>query len=1066
MDNTSDIQVISDQSKIPFADVDPKLQSATDKSSDILEKFVIAENEDDLVKAYQMAEEKLVCILLELDAHPTDDTGDRKQAVDYVLHCTKLLDQRAQRKAKDKLHEIERKLQDGTSTADCAERLQRRRDDLRKLLRSLKDDSTETPVGDGNEMNVPSAKSTSPEENIEEIDEEIWSHEDQELLSLDEGNEEVEEEQDESEEEEIEVEEKGAEDDDEENRDKSKTLSWMTTFLLYLNVWKSKFNVSDSALAVLLAILKSFLLALGNMLNVKMVKSLATFFPETLYKFRKTLGLDRDDFTRYVVCPSCDSVYTKDQARIALRDRHGNIVGYKSAKCSFVEFPAHNQRKFRRPCGTVLMKTFFRKDGRKDVRPKRTFCYRSIVKSLQDLTLRPGFFEDCEKWRNRNVSEGVYGDIYDGKVWADFQYYNGKPFLSEPCNLGLMFNIDWFQPYDNVRDSVGVMYLVIMNLPREQRFLRENIIVIGIIPGPREPARHINAYLNPLIEELKILWHGVYLSDTSPLGKEMYRAALLCLSSDIPATRKSAGFLGHMANKACSKCLKAFPRDEDNNVDYSGFHIDEWEPRTKAVHVDSAERSKSSKTRAEQKRIEAEFGARYSSFLNLPYFDPIRMHVVDPMHNLLEGTAKRVLQMWKETNVLSNSSFKTLQSRVDNMKVPSDLDGGLPGKIEHSFDGFKAAQWKHWVCTYSLYALKGIINVQDYNIWNCFVTAARILCNRLITTQKLHEAHECLKIFCNTFQRKYGKKWCSMNMHMHLHLKQCIHDYGPVHAFWCFAFERANYTLGNYQKNNRDAEVIIMRKWLLDWQTACKQKCEVLGDNLVPPVSVFMEGKKSREGHVLTMEKLDMLNRLSESDELYGRELAFDNKSEVLLPPLKSAYMTWDDNQKMLDMFKTMFPDCTVNRVSLKYTEFDRCSLSGELVSSEGYRTDASSCIYAKWLGNEDTIDPSAEPRPGVVSNMMKVSVFLNTGGPDEVNLAFTLAEIKWFKVHGDRYHYGRKDLCSVWEPSFEPFSHASFMPLKRIVCRCAYSKAKVPLSVTREETVYTVVPLSSVRCV
>ncbi|KAI8519191.1 hypothetical protein Bbelb_024480 [Branchiostoma belcheri] len=168
MDNTSDIQVISDQSKIPFADVDPKLQSATDKSSDILEKFVIAENEDDLVKAYQMAEEKLVCILLELDAHPTDDTGDRKQAVDYVLHCTKLLDQRAQRKAKDKLHEIERKLQDGTSTADCAERLQRRRDDLRKLLRSLKDDSTETPVGDGNEMNVPSAKSTSPEENIEE----------------------------------------------------------------------------------------------------------------------------------------------------------------------------------------------------------------------------------------------------------------------------------------------------------------------------------------------------------------------------------------------------------------------------------------------------------------------------------------------------------------------------------------------------------------------------------------------------------------------------------------------------------------------------------------------------------------------------------------------------------------------------------------------------------------------------------------------------------------------------------------------------------------------------------
>jgi len=38
-------------------------------------------------------------------------------------------------------------------------------------------------------------------------------------------------------------------------------------------------------------------------------------------------------------------------------------------------------------------------------------------------------------------------DVYDGKVWKDFQSYNGQPFLSEPGNYALMMNMDFFQPY-------------------------------------------------------------------------------------------------------------------------------------------------------------------------------------------------------------------------------------------------------------------------------------------------------------------------------------------------------------------------------------------------------------------------------------------------------------------------------------------------------------------------------------------------------------------------------------------------------------------------------------------
>ena len=54
-------------------------------------------------------------------------------------------------------------------------------------------------------------------------------------------------------------------------------------------------------------------------------------------------------------------------------------------------------------------------------------------------------------------------------------------------NFGLLLNIDWVKPYKQIEYSVGVMYLVILNLPHPVHFKRENVILFGVIPGPCEP---------------------------------------------------------------------------------------------------------------------------------------------------------------------------------------------------------------------------------------------------------------------------------------------------------------------------------------------------------------------------------------------------------------------------------------------------------------------------------------------------------------------------------------------------------------------------------------------------
>lgn len=65
-----------------------------------------------------------------------------------------------------------------------------------------------------------------------------------------------------------------------------------------------------------------------------------------------------------------------------------------------------------------------------------------------------------------------------------------------------MLNLDWFQPFKHVKYSVGVLYAVILNLPRDERFKLKNVLLIGVIPDLKhEPS--VNSFITPLVNELK-----------------------------------------------------------------------------------------------------------------------------------------------------------------------------------------------------------------------------------------------------------------------------------------------------------------------------------------------------------------------------------------------------------------------------------------------------------------------------------------------------------------------------------------------------------------------------------
>ena len=272
--------------------------------------------------------------------------------------------------------------------------------------------------------------------------------------------------------------------------------------------------------------------------------------------------------------------------------------------------------------------------------------------------------------------DGMLSSVYDGQLWSDFMQYKGVPFLASPHSYASTLNLDGFQPYKHLTYSVGVLYLSVLNLPSHLRYSKAYTIVVGILPGPHEPKLTVNTYLEPLVNDLLELWRGVSFN-VNGSGETIVRCALLCVS---PAGRKASGFLAHSANLGCTKCMHVFAGSVGSKI-YSGCDKCKRIPRTNETYRNNALSLLHCKRKTELKMKESACGCRYST-VRLPYYNPIQMLPIDPMHTLCLCVAKHFLsKVLMERNLISASHFSLSQNRVDRIRVPAGVGRILWGAI-------------------------------------------------------------------------------------------------------------------------------------------------------------------------------------------------------------------------------------------------------------------------------------------------------------------------------------------------------------------------------------------------
>ncbi|EUC53934.1 transposase family Tnp2 protein, partial [Rhizoctonia solani AG-3 Rhs1AP] len=294
-------------------------------------------------------------------------------------------------------------------------------------------------------------------------------------------------------------------------------------------------GVTEDAIAEILLSYKAALLAQDSRgeLSPELSQGLVQF-PLTLRSLRRRLGMNVDRFIRiYALCPSCGTRYSMEEI--------DNMAGPECPK----EWDDE-------PCNVGLYTESILYGGVRKRSPCKSYPSIPLPGALERFLLRPGAFEGTQSWRRQGHPEDepvevppatrhawmlnmpinqMFGAVSQG--WAfratpcglyrpyneqtgtyeDIPVDGGRPFATVMLPGGLIgsVNFDAFQACRRGKYSVNGVYIMINTLPFHLRIKPENMILVAVMPGPKEPSKYeFDQIMQPFINDLIELSQGMF----------------------------------------------------------------------------------------------------------------------------------------------------------------------------------------------------------------------------------------------------------------------------------------------------------------------------------------------------------------------------------------------------------------------------------------------------------------------------------------------------------------------------------------------------------------------------
>ena len=368
--------------------------------------------------------------------------------------------------------------------------------------------------------------------------------------------------------------------------------------------------------------------------------------------------------------------------------------------------------------------------------------------------------------------------------------------------------------------------------------------------------------------------------------------------------------------------------------------------------------------------------------------------------------------------MLTPQALQKVDEKMTEIKLPPGY-GCIPSAVSAAFKSMKSDEYKTWVLYISLYALKGVLPKTHFNMWQAFVRACKLLLEPYISTQEVETAHELLKLFNNTFVGLIGKEHCTPNMHMQLHIKSCILDFGPVYAFWCYSFERYNGMLGGYHTNNRSITMQLMRKFLD-------------GHAVITSYSKF-------DTDAPLLQDLNLLHKEDNNLRDIIPVYEFRVKKQLSMSLLTSSHhkflsvarlhcLPQDDVSIISTFLRRIIPEDESLSVNHLVESYLRIKIGRDIIASSKYRvTDNKNQYIFIYEGDQN--------RPGFVNNIFDVTVTLSSG---VCHIPFL--DVSIYREHPFKNHYGVYCPLKLWDTTVET---QLFVPAIAVGGKCVIVKGK-----------------------
>ena len=181
--------------------------------------------------------------------------------------------------------------------------------------------------------------------------------------------------------------------------------------------------------------------------------------------------------------------------------------------------------------------------------------YLPIIDRFKRIFANPNEAKLVRWHATERRNDGMLRHPADSIEWRNIDRKH-KDFAADPRNMRICLCTDGMNPFGDMSSTHSTWPVLIANynLPPWLCFKRKYIMLCLLIQGPRQPGNDIDVFLEPVIDDLEILWkEGVETWDAYGQENFKLRVLLFCTINDYPALGNLFGQT-IKGKKACSDC--------------------------------------------------------------------------------------------------------------------------------------------------------------------------------------------------------------------------------------------------------------------------------------------------------------------------------------------------------------------------------------------------------------------------------------------------------------------------------------------------------------------------------